>query len=96
VRLENYEYMQMSLTLIPKWIQIQYNMKIMAYNRYVHLEMRHAVWGCHRWASLRTRDYIANLRHLAILNLSTCPVYGIMNLALFPSPLLSMILCEVH
>ncbi len=43
--LEYYKYMQMPLTLFPEWIQIQYNMKTLAYNGYVHLEMRCAVWG---------------------------------------------------
>jgi hypothetical protein len=43
--LKYFEYMRMPLTLFPKWIQIQYNMKELAYNGYIHLEMRRAVWG---------------------------------------------------
>ncbi len=39
-RLEYFEYMRMPLTLFPKWIQIQYNMKEIAYNGNIHLEMR--------------------------------------------------------
>jgi hypothetical protein len=43
--LEYCEYMRMPLTLFPEWIQIQYNMKELAYDGYIHLEMRQAVWG---------------------------------------------------
>jgi hypothetical protein len=35
----------MLLSLFPEWIQIQYNMKQLAYKGYIHLEMHHAVWG---------------------------------------------------
>ncbi len=35
----------MPLTLFPEWIKIQFNMKTLAYNGYVHLKMRRAVWG---------------------------------------------------
>ncbi len=35
----------MPLTLFPEWIQIQYNMKKLAYDGYIHLEMRRAVWS---------------------------------------------------
>ncbi len=31
--------------LFPKWIQIQYSMKELVYSKYIHLEMRWAVWG---------------------------------------------------
>ncbi len=44
-RLEHFEYMRMPLTLFPEWIQSQSNMKELAYNKYIHLEMRRAVWG---------------------------------------------------
>jgi hypothetical protein len=44
-RLKCFEYIHMPLTLFPEWIQIQYNMKELAYNGYIHLEMRPAVWG---------------------------------------------------
>jgi hypothetical protein len=43
--LKYFEYMQMPLTLFPKLIQIQFNMKTLAYKGYVHLEMRRAIWG---------------------------------------------------
>jgi hypothetical protein len=35
----------MPLALFPIWIQEQYNMVKLAYKRYVHFEMQHAVWG---------------------------------------------------
>jgi hypothetical protein len=35
----------MPLDLFPVWIQKQYNLVAMAYEGYVHLEMRRAVWG---------------------------------------------------
>jgi hypothetical protein len=44
-RLEYFECMQMPLVLFPEWIQEQYNLKLLAYNGYVNLEMRRAVWG---------------------------------------------------
>ncbi len=48
--------------------------------------------GCHKRASLQTRNFVLNLCCLPILNTSTRLAYGIMNLALFLSPLLSTIL----
>jgi hypothetical protein len=44
-RLKYFEYMRMPLTLFCDWIQIQYSMKELAYNGYIHLELRRAVWG---------------------------------------------------
>ncbi len=43
--LDYFKYMCMPLQLFPIWIQEQYNMMKLAYNRYVHLEMQQAVWG---------------------------------------------------
>jgi hypothetical protein len=43
--LEYFEYMKMPLALFPAWIVEQYNLKELALNGYVHLEMRRAVWG---------------------------------------------------
>jgi hypothetical protein len=37
--------MCMPLELFPIWIQEQYNLKMLAYKGFVHLEMRRAVWG---------------------------------------------------
>jgi hypothetical protein len=45
VALEYYEYMRTPLTLFPIWIIEQYDLKKQALNRFVHLEMRRAVWG---------------------------------------------------
>ncbi len=44
-KLEYFEYMQMPLDLFPIWIQKQYDLKVLAYNGFVHLEMWRAVWG---------------------------------------------------
>ena len=44
-KLDYYEYMRMPLDLFPVWIQKQYNMVALALNRFVHLEMRRAVWS---------------------------------------------------
>ncbi len=44
-RLKYFVYMWMPLTLIPKWIQIQYNMKELVYKGYINLEMSQAVWS---------------------------------------------------
>ena len=43
--LEYYEYMKMPLTLFPKWIVEQYDLRTHAKDGWVHLEMRRAVWG---------------------------------------------------
>ncbi len=37
--------MRMPLDLFPSWIQKQYDLQRLAYNGFVHLEMRRAVWG---------------------------------------------------
>jgi hypothetical protein len=42
--LEYFEYMKMPLVLFLTWIVEQYNLKELALNGYVHLEMRRAVW----------------------------------------------------
>jgi hypothetical protein len=44
-KLEYFKYMRMPLELFPIWIQEQYNLKMLAYKGFVHLEMRRAVWG---------------------------------------------------
>jgi hypothetical protein len=44
-KLEYFEYMRMPLELFPIWIQEQYNLKMLAYKGFVHLEMQRAVWG---------------------------------------------------
>ncbi len=43
--LEYYKYMRIPLALLPIWIIEQYDLKEHALNRFVHLEMRRAVWG---------------------------------------------------
>jgi hypothetical protein len=43
--LEFFEYMKMPLSLFPNWIVEQYNLNTHAKDRWVHLEMRKAVWG---------------------------------------------------
>jgi hypothetical protein len=35
----------MPLELFSIWIQEQYNLKMLAYKRFVHLEMQRAIWG---------------------------------------------------
>jgi hypothetical protein len=44
-KLEYFEYMRMPLELFPIWIQDQYNLKMLAYKGFVHLEMQRAIWG---------------------------------------------------
>jgi hypothetical protein len=44
-KLEYFKYMHMPLELFPIWIQEQYNLKVLAYKGFVHLEMQKAVWG---------------------------------------------------
>jgi hypothetical protein len=43
--LEYFEHMRMPLELFPIWILEQYNLRILAYKGFVHLEMQRAVWG---------------------------------------------------
>jgi hypothetical protein len=44
-KLDYFEYMRMPLDLFPVWIKKQYKLDKLAYEGYVHLEMRRAVWG---------------------------------------------------
>ncbi len=44
-KLEYSKYMRMPMELFPIWIQDQYNLKVLAYKGFVHLEMQKAVWG---------------------------------------------------
>jgi hypothetical protein len=37
--------MRMPLEIFPIWIQEQYNLKMLAFKEFVHLEMQKAVWG---------------------------------------------------
>jgi hypothetical protein len=37
---------------------IQYSMKELAYNRYIHLEMRREVWGLPQAGILAKKDYV--------------------------------------
>ena len=43
--LEYFEYMKIPLSLFPQWIAEQYDLSTHAKDRWVHLEMRRAVWG---------------------------------------------------
>ncbi len=43
--LDRFKYMKMPLVLFPDWIKKQYNMDKYAYNGFVYLEMRRAIWG---------------------------------------------------
>jgi hypothetical protein len=45
VQLQYFNYMCMPLILFPIWIQEQHNMKQLAYQGYVYLEMLRVVWG---------------------------------------------------
>ncbi len=51
--------MLMPLELFPIWIQEQYNLKVLAYKRFVHLEMQKAVWGLPQAGILANK----NLQH---------------------------------
>jgi hypothetical protein len=44
-KLEYFKSMCMPLELFLIWIQEEYNLKVLAYNGYVHLEMQQAVWS---------------------------------------------------
>jgi hypothetical protein len=43
--LDRFKYMKMPLVLFLDWIKTQYNLEKYAYNGFVYLEMRGAVWG---------------------------------------------------
>ena len=43
--LEYFEYMKIPLSLFPQWIAEQYDLSTHAKDRWVHLEMRRAIWG---------------------------------------------------
>ncbi len=62
----------MPLSLLPKWIQIQYNMKQLAYKSYVHLEMQLTVWGLPQagiLANKRLRNILAPLGYFEHVNM---------------------------
>ena len=44
-KLKYFKYMKMPLSLFPAWIVEQYNLKELAVDGWVYIEMRHAVWG---------------------------------------------------
>ena len=43
--LDRYEYMKIPLHLFPPWIKQQYDLSTHAYQDFVYIEMRRAVWG---------------------------------------------------
>jgi hypothetical protein len=43
--LEYFEYMKIPPSLFPEWTQEQYNLKKLAFDGWVYIEMRRAVWG---------------------------------------------------
>ena len=43
--LEYFEYMKIPLELFPEWTQEQYNLKELALEGWVYIEMRRTVWG---------------------------------------------------
>jgi hypothetical protein len=43
--LEYFEYMRIPLDLFPEWTKQQYNLNELAFEGWVHIEMRRAVWG---------------------------------------------------
>jgi hypothetical protein len=43
--LEYFEYMKIPLALFPAWTVEQYNLRTLALDGWVHIEMRRAVWG---------------------------------------------------
>ncbi len=43
--LEYFEYMKTPLALFPAWTVEQYNLRKLALDGWVHIEMRRAVWG---------------------------------------------------
>jgi hypothetical protein len=43
--LDRYVYMKILLNIFPEWIITQYNLNKHALNGFIHLEMRHAIWG---------------------------------------------------
>jgi hypothetical protein len=45
VKLEYFKYMKMPLSLFPSWIVEQYNLKELAVDGWVYIEMRRTVWG---------------------------------------------------
>ncbi len=90
-KLDYYEYMRMPLDLFPVWIKKQYNLDKLAYEGYVHLEMRRAVWGLPQAGILANMKLRQKLARLVILN-PTLRGFGNMSHGLFRSRWWSMIL----
>ena len=43
--MEYFEYMKIPITMFPRWTIELYELEKHVFNGYVHLELRHAVWG---------------------------------------------------
>jgi hypothetical protein len=84
-KLEYFEYMRMPLELFPIWVQEQYNLKMLAFKGFMHLEIRMAVWGLPQAAILTKKTSDVNLPCLDILSMSVLQGYGITSLGLFLS-----------
>jgi hypothetical protein len=78
--LDYLEYMRMPLSLFPIWIQEQYNMAKLAYNGYVHLEMRQTMRGLPQAGILANKPLRQkNTRCLVITSMSIHQDYGTMH-----------------
>jgi hypothetical protein len=71
-------YIKMPLSLFLTWIVEQYNFNTHAKDRWVHLEMRKAIWGLPQAGILANKLLNGNWPHLGITNASIPPAFGIM------------------
>jgi hypothetical protein len=53
--LEYFEYVKIPLALFPAWTVEQYNLRTLALDGWVHIEMRQAVWGLPQAAILANK-----------------------------------------
>jgi hypothetical protein len=68
--LEYYEYMKIPLALFPKWIVEQYDLFRHAKDEMVHIEMRRAGVDYRKRVYLQIKNYVGNLRHTVITNVT--------------------------
>jgi len=90
--LEYFEYMKIPLELFPEWTQEQYNLKELALEGWVYIEMRREYGAYLKPAFSPTSASAVNLRHSANTKAPTHRDCGHTNPDPYPSPSLSMTL----
>ena len=90
--LEYFEYMKIPLKLFPEWTQEQYNLKELALEGWVYIEMRRAVWGLPQAGILVNKRLRRKLAPFGYYESTNTPGLWHTNPDPYPSPLSSVTL----